>query len=160
MPRLATLFLLLALGLALNGSPALGQDIRINPVPPGVKPQWTKVPEAPQVAWAPNLPTDVFRYRKQYYFFWAGYFYQGPKPEGPWKAVTQVPQVFYNVDPTHFKTAKPAEETPAAPGQPAPEHKSKVIEIPPATPPSPAPPAPAEPQPGPQEPPPPAPKVM
>jgi hypothetical protein len=159
MPRLATLFLLLALGLALSGSPALGQDIRINPVPPGVNPQWTKVPEVPQVSWAPNLPTDVFRYRKQYYFFWEGFFYQGRTPEGPWKAVKQVPQVFYNVNPTYFKTAKKAEETPP-PEEAAPEHKAKVIEIPPATPRSPAPPQPAGPEPGPQEPQPPAPRVM
>ena len=71
------------------------QDIRINPVPPGSKPQWTQVPGAPQVFWAPNLPTDVFRYRGKYYFFWANYFYQGSAPEGPWKSLVKVPEVFY-----------------------------------------------------------------
>ena len=111
------LLLLLAI-LALVAAPeAFGaQDIRINPVPPGVKPQWTRVPGAPQVSWAPNLPTDVFRYGGKYYFFWENYFYRGPAPEGPWKAVVKVPEVFYQVDPAYFKTVKKAGEAPAAPG--------------------------------------------
>ena len=104
--------------LALVAAPeaAGAQDIRINPVPPGVKPQWTQVPGAPQVSWAPNLPTDVFRYRGKYYFFWENYFYRGSAPEGPWKAVVKVPEVFYQVDPAYFKTVKKAGEAPAAPG--------------------------------------------
>jgi hypothetical protein len=120
------------------------QNIRINPVPPGVKPRWTRVPGAPQVSWAPNLPTDVFRYGGKYYFFWENYFYRGPAPEGPWKSVAKVPEVFYQVDPAYFKTVKPAGEAPAAP-------KAKIIEVPPTEPPAQAP---GEPQP---EPPP---KVM
>jgi hypothetical protein len=121
------------------------QDIRINPVPPGSKPQWTKVPGAPLVSWAPNLPTDVFRYRGKYYFFWGNFFYQGPRAEGPWKSVAKVPEVFYQVGPAYFKTAKPAGETPAAPGTPGESvtpPKAKII-VPPA-----APPASAAPEPG------------
>jgi hypothetical protein len=138
--------------------PAGAQDIRINPVPPGVKPQWTQVPGAPQVSWAPNLPTDVFRYRGKYYFFWAGYFYQGPAPEGPWKAMAKVPEVFYKVAPTYFKTAK---KVTAAPAEPAPEPpKAKIIEVPPA-PPAPAAPEAAPPSaPGPEETTAPPPRVM
>jgi hypothetical protein len=132
------------------------QDIRINPVPPGVKPQWTQVPGVSQVAWAPNLPTDVFRYRGKYYFFWENFFYQGPRPEGPWKRVGKVPGVFYNVDPAYFKTVKKAGATPAAPvagaGEAEPSPKAKIIDIPPAEPRAPAPAAPA----GPEKPP----KVM
>lgn len=130
------------------------QDIRIDPVPPGVKPQWTKVPGAPQVSWAPNLPTDVFRYRGKYYFFWANFFYQGPRPEGPWKSVVKVPEVFYQVGPTYFKTAKKAggaPAAPAAPGESVTPPKAKIIAIPPATPrdqtsPEPGPAAPASPE--------------
>ena len=113
------------------------QDIRIDPVPPGVKPRWTKVPGAPQVSWAPNLPTDVFRYRGKYYFFWKNFFYQGPRPEGPWKSVVKVPQVFYQVGPTYFKTVKKAGETPAAPATPRESvtpPKANIIDIPLATP--------------------------
>jgi hypothetical protein len=142
---------------------ALAQDIRIDPIPPGVKPHWTQVPGTPQVSWAPNLPTDVFRYRKHYYFFWEGYFYRGPTADGPWKAVKKVPQIFYNLDPAYFKTVKQAAETPAPPagpgGQP-PLPKAKVIEIAPAEPATPAPAAPEEPAPAPQGPEAPPPKVM
>ncbi len=146
-------FLKLLVILAMVAAPlaAGAQDIRINPVPPGAKPQWTKVPGAPQVSWAPNLPTDVFRYRGKYYFFWGNFFYQGPRPEGPWKSVKKVPEVFYQVGPTYFKTAKKAGETPAAPatpGESVTSPKAKIIDIPLATPreqaspePGPAPPA-------------------
>jgi hypothetical protein len=145
--------LLVILVLVAVPRPAGAQDIRINPMPPGVKPQWTQVPGAPQVSWAPNLPTDVFRYRGKYYFFWAGYFYQGPAPAGPWKAVTKVPEVFYKVNPAYFKTAKRESPVPEAP-------KAKIIEVPPAPPALTAPePAPASP-PGPEEKPAPAPRVM
>jgi hypothetical protein len=122
------------------------QDIRIDPVPPGAKPQWTKVPGAPQVFWAPNLPTDVFRYRGKYYFFWANYFYQGPRPEGPWKSVVKVPEVFYQVGPTYFKTAKKAGGAPAALGESVTPPKAKIIDVPPAAPPE------AAPEPGPAPP--------
>jgi hypothetical protein len=66
MRRVLLLLTLLALAAAPETFGA--QDIHINPVPPGVKPQWTRVPGAPQVSWAPNLPTDVFRYGGKYYF--------------------------------------------------------------------------------------------
>ena len=110
------LLLLLAILALVSAPEAFGaQTILINPVPPGVKPQWTRVPGIPQVSWAPNLSTDVFRYGGKYYFFWENYFYRGPAPEGPWKAVVKVPEVFYQVDPAYFKTVKPAGEAPAAP---------------------------------------------
>jgi len=132
-------FLKLLVILAMVAAPqaAGAQDIRINPVPPGSKPKWTQVPGAPKVFWAPNLPTDVFRYRGKYYFFWANYFYQGSAPEGPWKSLVKVPEVFYSIDPAYFKTAKKAGGTPAAPatpGEPVTPPKAEIIDIPPATP--------------------------
>jgi hypothetical protein len=137
-------FLLLLAMLALVAAPeAFGaQDIRINPVPPGVKPQWTRVPGTPKVSWAPNLPTDVFRYGGKYYFFWENYFYRGSAPEGPWKAVVKVPEVFYQVDPAYFKTTKKAAGTPAAPGTPGESvtsPKAKIIDLTPTPPPAQAP---------------------
>ncbi len=130
-------------------SAAGAQDIRINPVPPGVKPQWTQVPGASQVFWAPNLPTDVFRYRGTYYFFWDNFFYRGRAPQGPWKSVKKVPEVFYKVDPAYFKTAKQAGGamgSPTTPGEPVTTPKGKIIEIPPDETPAQVP---AEPQPAP-----------
>ena len=146
-------FLTLLALLALVTAPQIagGKDIRINPVPPGAKPQWTQVPGAPQVSWAPNLPTDVFRYRGKYYFFWDNYFYQGSVPQGPWKAVVKVPEVFYKIDPAYFKTVKKAGGTPATPatpatpttsGEPVTSPKAKTIDVPPTAPPAQAPPAP------------------
>jgi hypothetical protein len=129
---------LLALA-ALLAAPATAgaQDIRINPVPPHLKPQWTQVPGAPQVSYAPNLPTDVFRYRGKYYLFWENYFYRSSTPQGPWKALVKVPEVFYNIDPAYFKPAKKAGEAPAASGEAAPIPKAKIIDLSPAEPPAP-----------------------
>ena len=134
-------WLLLLTIVALVAAPeAFGaSDININPVPPGVKPRWVKVPGAPQVSYAPNLPTDVFRFGGKYYFYWENYFYRGSAPEGPWEAVVKVPEVFHQVDPAYFKTVKRAGEEPAAPAASAPTPKAKIIEIPPQEPPAPAP---------------------
>jgi hypothetical protein len=134
-------FLKLLVILAMAAAPptAGAQDIRINPVPLGSKPQWTQVPGAPQVSYAPNLPTDVFRYRGKYYFFWGNFFYSGPRPQGPWKSVAKVPEVFYDIDPAYFKTAKKAGGAPAPPataGESVTPPKAKIIDIPPAAPPA------------------------
>jgi hypothetical protein len=137
MRHLFNLWVILAL-VAVSGA-AGGQDIRINPVPPDLKPKWTQVPGAPQVSWAPNLPTDVFRYRGKYYFFWENYFYRSSRPEGPWEAVVKVPEVFYNIDPAYFKTGKKTGEAPAAPGEAAPSPKAKIIDLPSPAPPDQAP---------------------
>jgi hypothetical protein len=140
---------LLALAALVAAPQAAGaQDIHINPVPPGVKAQWTPVPGVNQVAWAPNLPTDVFRYRGKYYFFWDNFFYQGPEPEGPWKRVGKVPEVFYSVDPAYFKTVKKTGAVPVAPavgGEGTPAPKAKIIEVAPQEPPQ-VPAAPASPE--------------
>jgi hypothetical protein len=155
--------LLLLTILALVKAPEVfgAQDIRINPVPPDVTPEWTRVPGMPQVFWAPNLPTDVFRYRGKYYFFWENYFYRGSAPEGPWKAVVKVPEVFYQVDPAYFKTVKTGAKAPAAPAGSTPSPKAKIIDLPPTGPPAQAPTelAPQTP-PGPEETPAQPPKVM
>jgi hypothetical protein len=144
-------FLKLLVILAMVAAPlaAGAQDLRINPVPPGSKPRWSKVPGAPQVSWAPNLPTDVFRFRGKYYFFWENFFYQGPRPQGPWKAVTKVPEVFYQVGPGYFKTAKKPGRTPAAPAAPGESltpPKARIIDIPPAPAPQPEPVPPGSPE--------------
>jgi hypothetical protein len=95
-----------ALVLAFAGAPRAATDIRINPVPPQVRPQWTPVPNAPGVYWAPNLPTDVFRHGTRYYFYWEGYLFQGTRPSGPWKIVSEPPGWFSEIDPIYFKAMK------------------------------------------------------
>jgi hypothetical protein len=166
MPGLLHLLIAAALGLALSGAPVAAQDIRINPVPPQVRPEWTPVPNAPGVYYAPNLPTDVFRHGGKYYFYWQGYLYRGSKPKGPWKSVTKVPAWFSEIDPSLFKTAgtgpggspagPPGGIAPAAipPGLGAPSGPAEgVSPAPPA--PTPAPPeaaTPAAPVPAPEKP--------
>jgi len=130
MAQVSRLLITLALGVALAGSPALAQDIRINPVPPHVKPQWTPVPGTPQVYYAPNLPTDLFRYRGKYYFFWAGYLYQGKKPSGPWKTVKEVPAFFHEIDAAYFKTVKKEGGAPTPPATAAPASPEPTQEAP------------------------------
>jgi hypothetical protein len=144
------------LGLALGATPLAAQEIRIEPIPPHVKPQWTPVPNASGVFWAPNIPTDVFRHGTKYYFYWGGYLYRGNKPQGPWKGMAKVPAWFSAIDLSYFKTAPKG--PPAAPPAPPGEPKEEIVPIPPA----PAPPlAPEQPAPAPEkEKVSPAPKVM
>jgi hypothetical protein len=147
MARLKRLLTSLLVAAALAASSALAQDIRINPVPPDVKPKWTPVPGLPQVSYAPNLPTDVFRYRGKYYFFWADYFYVGRRASGPWKALKEVPEIFHQIDPTYFKTAK--QPAPPPPPPPAPAEEITPIPLAPAPETNP-PPAPQAPPPAPE----------
>ncbi len=155
MPGILNLLLAAALGLALSGTPVAAQDIRIEPIPPHVKPQWTPVPNVPGVFYAPNIPTDVFRHGSKYYFYWQGYLYRGSKPRGPWKSVTRIPAWFSEIDPSLFKTAGKAPGGPPEAGAPT----TAPPGLPgPGTPPGPAPGLPpAPPAPGPEAAPPAAP---
>ena len=168
MARVLGFLAIMGLAAALAGAPALAQDIRINPVPPHVRPQWTPVPNAPGVYYAPNLPTDVFRRGGKYYFYWQGYLYQGRKPKGPWKSVAKVPAWFSEIDPSLFKTAgtgpggppagptegiAPMSPAPTPPGLGTPAGPAEGLAPPPA--PTPAPPeaaSPAAPVPAPEKP--------
>jgi len=111
------------------------RDIRINPLPPKATPQWTKVPGAPGVYYAPNIPTDVFKYQGKYYFFWESYLYQSKSVKGPWKTVKKPPAVFFKIDPSMFKTVRPETLPPSLVSPPGP------TPAPPAAPATPAPPA-------------------
>ena len=137
MAGLIRLLIISALGLVLSGAPVAAQDIRIEPIPPQIKPQWTQVPDAPGVSWAPNIPTDVFRHGTKYYFFWQGYLYQGNKAKGPWKSVTKVPDWFSAIDPKYFKTLEKQPGAPPeglTPAPPAPEAAAPPQEAAPAAP--------------------------
>lgn len=96
---------LLILGLILMSGPAWAQTLRIIPVPPGVKPQWRAVPGAPNISFAPNIPTDVFRYRGRYYLNWDGAWFESRKLEGPWELSRRAPRALERIPPSYFKTA-------------------------------------------------------
>jgi len=97
--RLLSVIIIAALAL-----PSWAQELRIIPVPPHVRPQWTPLPANPQVNYAPNLPTDVFRYRGRYYLSWGGNWYRSKSIKGPWKATAPVPAAISAIDPAFFKT--------------------------------------------------------
>ncbi len=140
MAGLGRLLAAAALVLAFAGAAQEATDIRINPIPPQVQPQWTPVPNAPGVDWAPNIPTDVFRHGTSYYFYWDHFIFQGSSPSGPWKLVQELPSWFSKIDPSYYKTmntwqpAGSAGPAPApAPGAPVPAPATPEA-LPPAAP--------------------------
>ena len=60
------LWWIVLLGIFLAGT-ALAQTVRLMPVPPHIKPRWTRVRGSPRVFHAPNVPADVFRGPGGYY---------------------------------------------------------------------------------------------
>ena len=134
--------MLLVLAAVFSGSSAEAQRLRIIPVPPNVKPQWTPMPDLPQVSHAPNIPTDVFRYGGRYYFYWEGSWYQSKNIKGPWNLTANPPAILSNIQAAYFKTIPRAGGQPpsaTAPGAPPPEgmvtpEGKQVVPPPPETP--------------------------
>lgn len=150
---LRLLVLLAVSAAALASGPAGAERLRIIPVPPNVKAQWTPMPDLPQVSYAPNLPTDVFRHRGRYYFFWEGIWYQSKNIKGPWTRLDHPPAILSRIQTAYFKTlprggAQPPagtapgvppgeglvtpEGTPAVPPSVTPEPAAPVPPTPPA----------------------------
>lgn len=141
MGRLGKLAWGLLLGLALLVTPVAAERLRITPVPPNATPHWTPVPEAPRVSYAPDIPTDVFRYKGKYYLFWAGVWYRSKKVKGPYDRLKNLPKVFGQVDARYYKTApKETQEAPSpappgpAEGPASPESRPETLPaLPPGT---------------------------
>ncbi len=103
-PLLAAMAMIL-LGILVN-APLFAQ-VRVTvplPVPPQVAPQWAPVPGAPGISYAPNLPSDLFRYGGNYYYQYQGSWYQGRAVNGPWAPCQQIPQPFYQVQAPYFNS--------------------------------------------------------
>ena len=140
---------LLAIVLLVAAPQAAGaQDIRINPVPPRRQTPVDPGPRGAPGLLGPQPPHRRFPLPRQILFFLGKLLLSGPCPEGPWKAVVKVPEVFYQIDPAYFKTVKKAGEAPAAPGGSTPPPKAKIIDLPPTAPPAQAPPEPGSTPPG------------
>jgi hypothetical protein len=149
MQQLRRILFMSVVGLSLALSSSWAQDIRIRPIPPRVQPQWVQVPGVPEVYYATNIPTDVFRYRGKYYFYWENYVYRGKSPKGPWKSLKTVPPWFYQIDPAYLKTAKknPPGGQGTAPGPYLPPQSLPPTQsVPPAIPQPPLPPPAGEPE--------------
>jgi len=72
-------------------------------LPTGLTPQWTPIPGAPGVQYAPNANADLFRYGQRYYYQHDGRWYQTNNFAGPWQRVQDVPRSFRRVEAPYFK---------------------------------------------------------
>jgi hypothetical protein len=136
------LLVVAAVGLSLAwAGTAAAADLDINPMPPTFAPFWQAVPNSPGVEFAANLPTDVFRYQDNYYFYWKKKLYQSNKPSGPWKSVAQEPDWFKGIDKGYFKMLEDKPPAPPfggarpLPPQPKPPAAGKPGAAPPKAPP-------------------------
>ncbi|RJR38585.1 MAG: hypothetical protein C4567_12535 [Deltaproteobacteria bacterium] len=113
------LAVLMVAAAALTCGPAAAERLRIIPVPPNVTAQWTPLPDLPRVSYAPNIPTDVFKHRGRYYFFWEGVWYQSKKIKGPWMRQDHPPAILSRIQTAYFKTLPKAAAQPPAAGAPS-----------------------------------------
>jgi hypothetical protein len=92
----------------LLGAPAPQTQAQVAPVlPPNLAPQWTPVPGAPGVNYAPNLAQDLFRLGTQLFYYHEGRWLQSNRLYGPWAPIPQPPQAFYNIGAPYFKKTPP-----------------------------------------------------
>jgi len=77
------------------------------PLPPGVSPYWTPAPGNPRIAYAPNIPADLFWYGNRYYYHYGRYWYQGKSLYGPWYLVRYLPRGIYRLHRSAFKHGRP-----------------------------------------------------
>lgn len=76
------------------------------PLDPRLVPRWQSITTVTEVAYAPNLPVDVFRYQGRYYCY-DGRWYQSQVWGGPWRVIPQPPAIFQRVDVVYFKKVPP-----------------------------------------------------
>ena len=135
--RGVVLFLLL-----LGAGAALGQTLRVMPIPPHIRPQWNQLPDNPKIFHAPNIPADVFKGAggAGYYLKLGDLWYHSRTMDGPWNLMSEVPEYLYRIGPEYFKsgqataTAKPpiavpprtTPQPPAAGMTPGPKPTAKV----------------------------------
>ncbi|MEW6660594.1 MAG: hypothetical protein AB1424_18285 [Thermodesulfobacteriota bacterium] len=88
-----------------------GLDARVPqpppPLPPGVSPHWTPAPGNHRVAYAPNIPADLFWYGNWYYYYYGGYWYRGKSLYGRWHLVRHLPRGIYRLHRAAFKYGRP-----------------------------------------------------
>ena len=96
------LLVLICLAGSLQGLGAQTQFVP--PWSPNLAPQWSPIPQAPEVYYVPNLGHDLFRYGNQFYFYQNSQWLLGEALNGPWNVITNPPQVFYNIGPTYFNS--------------------------------------------------------
>jgi len=99
---------LLALFTVLSAGAALAQmPPPPPPLPPGVSPHWTPAPGNYRVAYAPNIPSDLFWYGNHYYYCYRGYWYRSKSLYGRWHPVRHLPRGIYRIHRSAFKYGRP-----------------------------------------------------
>jgi hypothetical protein len=73
------------------------------PIPPDVVPQWVPAPGSPRVAYAPNVPANIFLLHRRYFYFFNGQWYRSKSLGGPWHPVRKVPKALQRLQPSAFK---------------------------------------------------------
>lgn len=143
------LWWIVLLGIFLAGT-AWAQTVRLMPVPPHIKPRWTRVRGSPRVFHAPNVPADVFRGPGGYYLLLDKNWYRSRMLNGPWRVMHRVPPFLRLIRPGYFKNARlrsprqpPVQATPKKPPAVQPPATAGTAGLPGTTPS-----APATPQPG------------
>ena len=109
MPRLAKMLTAIILITAF-AAPAWAQvavPAMPPPMAPGVAPAWTAVPASPKVLYAPNVPGDMFRLHRQYYYYHHGHWYRSKHLTGPWHPVRKLPKAILRVNRSCFKSPPP-----------------------------------------------------
>jgi hypothetical protein len=102
--KVLAIFLLLA---APAAPAAWAQTQVVIPLPPNVAPGWAPIPDVRGVYYSPNMQVDLFRYSGRYYCYYNGLWYRGRAYTGPWRQITNLPPVFYQVGPTYFRATPP-----------------------------------------------------
>ncbi len=103
MSRFLKILLVLTL-ICSSVGPAWPQPVTLPPpLPPNVAPQWAPAPGSPAVAFAPNIPGNLFRLHRKYFFYYEGQWYRGKTPLGPWFPVRKVPKALLRLHPAAFK---------------------------------------------------------
>lgn len=104
MPHLPKVVLCFVLAAVVMVSPVWAKKKMMNPVPPDIAPTWTPVPQVPGVAYAPNIPADLFLYGGSYYYYQDGIWSMGRAINGPLQQITNLPPVFYQIQAPYFKS--------------------------------------------------------
>jgi hypothetical protein len=99
---------LLVLAALLSAGAALAQGPQPPPpLTPEMSPQWARAPGSPQVAYAPNIPADLFRHGRQFYYYSGGSWYRSKSRYGPWRPARRLPRGILRLPRSAFKTAPP-----------------------------------------------------
>jgi hypothetical protein len=102
MERLLILAILVVV-LALPGNQTWAGIAAPGPVIGQCNPNWAPIPGVAGVQYAPNVKSDLFQYRGNYYCKDRNKWYRGNAVRGPWTKVKKPPKAFHRIQASYFK---------------------------------------------------------